>query len=40
MTVDLYPVLGFYNPTTGAPIKDNLIEFGYVSPGGYTKEIS
>ena len=40
MAVDLYPVLGFYDPVTGSPIKDNLIEFGYVSPGGYTKEIS
>ena len=39
MAAELKPVLGFYNPKTGAPIPGNIIDFGYVSPGGYTKEI-
>ena len=37
MAAELKPVLGFYNPKNGTPIPGNIIYFGYVSPGGYTK---
>lgn len=39
MAAELKPVLGFYNPNDGTPVPGNIIDFGYVSPGGYTKEI-